>query len=168
MPKLDEWQTVFRGLGAIVGLNSIFLNIGLLDEIDIAALAEALKHAPNFLPPIRSIQIWDAHSSLILLGLLSQEYVDGLGQVAWLASGLEELVFSFSYCPDYESTISALMRLWLERYAKLETNAGLRSTGSLNGCSKLSMLSFVDQDLEARVKEEGLFPGTVVDTFVPP
>ncbi|KAG9044553.1 hypothetical protein FS837_007958 [Tulasnella sp. UAMH 9824] len=168
MPTFDECQRVFQGLGAIVGSKSIFLHIGFWDEIDITDFLETLKNVPNFLPSVQSIQIWNAHSSLVLLGLLSQEYVGDLGQVTWLASALEELVFSYSDCPDYESTMSALRRLWLERYARLEANGGLRSAVSLKGCSKLSKLSLKDQGLVARVKEEGLFSGTAVDIFRTP
>ncbi|KIO16028.1 hypothetical protein M407DRAFT_234029 [Tulasnella calospora MUT 4182] len=165
MPELAGWKNVFQGLGAIVGSNSMFLVIGVLGEIDITDFVETLKNAPNVLPSIRTIQLLDARSFVILLDLLSREYLDDLGEVTWFASGLEELILAYSGDVDYENAFSALRKLWLERYAKLEINGeGPGSAGSLKGCSRLSRLSFRNINLVTRVKEEGLFPGTVVGT----
>ncbi|KAG8940329.1 hypothetical protein FRC00_013074 [Tulasnella sp. 408] len=102
IPKFDEWQGVFQGLGAIVGSKSVSLEIGSLEGISIADLVETLKSAPNILPSVRTIETLDAHSSLTFLGLLSREYVDDLGQATWLAPGLEELVLSPSGAADHE------------------------------------------------------------------
>ncbi|KIO16027.1 hypothetical protein M407DRAFT_234026 [Tulasnella calospora MUT 4182] len=167
MHEFAGWPGVFRGLGAIVSSNSMLLNIGLLGEIGITDLVETLKNAPNILPSIRTIQISGGDSSIPLLGLLSREYVDDLGQVTWLASGLEELILDYRNDGDYESTMAALRQLWLERYARLETNGGGPSSArSLKGCSRLSRLSFRIKGFVTKVKEDGLFPGTAVDTFV--